>query len=137
LDRAARLAPWRRQQVAMEPVEPKLSAHNAEEEPWRLRRLIRTDGRARELLRMVTLPAADSESSVGELVWAHNVLRLHDERGTLQLHVSSDLPAGPWLGLIAMVALRAWDSEDESSIAFFVDGAEIEWPSEILQSPPG
>jgi hypothetical protein len=121
----------------MEPVEPKLSAHNADEEPWRLRRLIRTDGRARELLRMVTLPATDSESSVGELVWAHNVQKLHDDRGTLQLHVSAELPAGPWLGLIAMVALRAWDSEDESSIAFFVDDAEIAWPSEILQSPPG
>ena len=121
----------------MEPVEPKLSAHNAEDEPWRLRRLIRTDGWARELLRMVTLPAAESESSVGEMVWAHNVQRLHDDRGTLQLHVSPELPASPWLGLIAMVALRAWDSEDESSIAFFVDDAEIEWPSEILQSPPG
>jgi hypothetical protein len=36
-----------------------------------------------------------------------------------------------------MVALRAWDSEDESTIAFFVDDQEIEWPSEILQSPPG
>lgn len=116
----------------MEPVEPALSAHNAEQEPWRLRRLIRTDGRARELLRMVTLPAEDSESSVGEQVWAQHVLRLHDERGTLQLHVSPGLPGSPWLGLIAMVALRAWDSEDEADIAFFVDGAEVEWPRAVL-----
>ncbi len=121
----------------MEPVEPLLTAHNAEEEPWRLRRLIRTDGRARELLRMVTLQPADSESSMGELVWAHNVQRLHDDRGTLQLHVSADLPASPWLGLIAMVALRAWDSEDENTIAFFVGDTEIAWPSEALLKAPG
>jgi hypothetical protein len=120
----------------MEPVEPKLSAHNAEEEPWRLRRLIRTDGRARELLRMVTLHRADSENSVGELVWAHHVERLHDDRGVLQLHVSAALPNSPWLGLIAMVALRAWGSEDETAITFFADGQEIAWPGEALVNVP-
>jgi hypothetical protein len=116
----------------MEPVEPALSAHNSDQEPWRLRRLIRTDGRARELLRMVTLPADDSENSVGERIWAQHVLRLHDDRGVLQLHVSADLPRSAWLGLIAMVALRAWDSEDEGEIAFLVDGAEVPWPREAL-----
>ncbi len=116
----------------MEPVEPKLSAYHAEEEPWRMRRLIRTDGRARELLRMVTLQSAESESSMGELVWAHHVERLHDERGTLQVHVSAELPGSPWFGLIAMVALRAWDSEDEAEIAFLVAGKAVEWNREAL-----
>lgn len=112
----------------MEPNEPLLSAYNADEEPWRLRRLARTDGRVRELLRLATPEAPDSESSLGEQVWSRHVARLHDERGTLQAHVSATLANSAWLPAIALLLARAWEGEDEQEIEFVVEGEPLPWP---------
>ncbi len=77
----------------MVPIEPAFSAYNNDEEHWRLVRLIRTDGRVRELLRILTPDADELEGSLGERIWTAHVARLHDERGTLQAHVSAGLGA--------------------------------------------
>lgn len=119
----------------MEPIEPQFSAYNAEEEPWRINRLVRTDGRVRELMRMLTPETADSESSIGEQVWTRHVMRLHDERGTLQAHVSATLGNSPWLPVMALALARAWDGEDEDQLEFLVDGEPAPWPvANILPS---
>ena len=105
----------------MDPNEPVFTAHNGEAEPWRLRRLIRLDGRVRELLRVSTPESAEAEGCVGEHVWAHHVRRLHDQRGLLQAHVT------------ALILSRAWDGEDEGDIEFLVEGEPLPWPAaEIL-----
>lgn len=120
----------------MVPIEPVFSAHNTEEEPWRIRRLVRTDGRVRELLRILTPDADEAEGSLGERVWAAHVARLHDERGTLQAHVSAGLGASGWLAVMALALARAWDGEDEGEVEFLVEGETIPWPVEaILPSP--
>ena len=107
----------------MRPVYPTMSAHNADEEPWRLARLGRTDGRVRELLRILTREASDDESSIGEGVWARHVLGLHDERGTLMPRITPALANSSWLPVIGAVVGRAWNGEDEHSVAFQVDGS--------------
>jgi hypothetical protein len=106
------------------PVYPAMSAHNGDEEPWRLERLARTDGRVRELLRILTREAPDDESSLGEGVWARHVLALHDERGTLISRITPGLAASSWLPVIGAVVSRAWNGEDEGSVAFRVMGTE-------------
>ena len=108
----------------MRPVYPAMSAHNADEEPWRLERLARTDGRVRELLRILTREAPDDESSMGEGVWAKHVLALHDERGTLIARITPELAASSWLPVIGAVVSRAWNGEDEGSVAFQVTGED-------------
>lgn len=100
-----------------------MSAHNADEEPWRLERLARTDGRVRELLRILTREAPDDESSLGEGVWAKHVTAMHDDRGTLIARISPTLAASSWLPVIGAVVGRAWNGEDEGSVAFRVDGS--------------
>ena len=40
-----------------------------EEEPWRLTRLVRTDARVRELLRILTPEEPEGDASVGERIW--------------------------------------------------------------------
>jgi hypothetical protein len=112
----------------MEPKEPAFSAYDADEEPWRIARLIRTDGRVRELFRVATPDSADSPSSVGEHVWSEHVSRLHDERGTLQAHVSATLANSAWLAVIALVLSRAWNGEDEAEVEFLVEGEPLPWP---------
>ena len=112
----------------MEPNEPAFTAYDAEEEPWRISRLIRTDGRVRELLRVATPEADDAASSVGERVWSTHVSRLHDERGTLQAYVSATLGGSAWLAVIALVLSRAWNGEDEGEVDFMVDGEPMPWP---------
>ena len=120
----------------MVPIEPDFTAHNAKEEPWRLARLIRTDGRVRELLRILTPELAEEEGSQGERIWTSHVLRLHDARGTLQAHVSAALGASAWLPVMALALARAWDGEDEAEVEFLVEGETIPWPIEsILASP--
>lgn len=100
-----------------------MSAHNTDEEPWRLERLARTDGRVRELLRILTRESSADESSLGEGVWVRHVLGLHDQRGTLTLRVTSSLAGSSWLPVIGAVAGRAWNGEDEGSVAFQIDGS--------------
>lgn len=100
-----------------------MSAHNATEEPWRLERLARTDGRVRELLRIMTREAPDDESSLGEGVWARHVSALHDDRGTLIVRISGQLAASSWLPVLGAVVGRAWNGEDEGSVAFQVIGS--------------
>ncbi len=112
----------------MEPREPAFTAYDADEEPWRIARLIRTDGRVRELLRVASPEAADSPSSVGEAVWTAHVTRLHDERGTLQAHVSAALGGSAWLPVVALVLSRAWGGEDEAEVEFLVEGEPLPWP---------
>ena len=117
----------------MDPTEPIFTAHNSEAEPWRLRRLVRIDGRVRELLRVATPEAEETEGCVGEHVWAQHVRRLHDQRGLLQAHVTARLGNSAWLSVIALVLSRAWDSEDEGDIEFLVEGEPLPWPAaEIL-----
>ena len=106
----------------MRPVYPAMSAHNAEEEPWRLDRLARTDGRVRELLRILTRESEADETSLGEGVWVRHVSALHDERGTLVVRISDVLARSTWLPVIGAVVGRAWNGEDEGSVAFQVDG---------------
>ncbi len=106
----------------MQPTEPELSAYNADEEPWRLRRLARTDGRVRELLRVLTRERGGDVSSVGEDVWARHVRTLHDNRGTLEVVVTAALVRSPWFPLIAAAVARAWDGEDEPAVAFRAEG---------------
>ena len=112
----------------MDPREPAFTAHNAEEEPWRLRRLVRVDGRVRELLRIATPEATDSEVSLGEQVYARHVTALHDSRGTLAVHVTSALGTSAWLAVLALVIARAWDGEDEREVEFLVEGEPLPWP---------
>lgn len=120
----------------MEAKVPEFSAHNTEEEPWRIVRLIRTDGRVRELLRILTEEPADAESSLGEQVWSRHVHHMHDERGTLQLHVSAELGASGWLSIMALAAARAWDGEDESEVEFLVEHETIPWPLDAILVQP-
>ncbi len=118
----------------MRPVYPTMTAHNAGEEPWRLDRLARTDGRVRELLRILTREAPDDESSLGEGVWVRHVTALHDDRGTLVAHISRSLADSSWLPVIGAVVSRAWNGEDEGSVAFQVIGSKAPIPlSDILQ----
>lgn len=100
-----------------------MSAHNTDEEPWRLDRLARTDGRVRELLRILTRESPVDESSLGEGVWVRHVLALHDERGTLMARITPALAGSSWLPVIGAVVGRAWNGEDEGSVAFQVDGS--------------
>jgi len=105
-----------------------MTAHNASEEPWRLARLARTDGRVRELLRILTREAPDDESSLGEGVWVRHVTAMHDDRGTLVAHISGTLAASSWLPVIGAVVGRAWNGEDEGSVAFKVQGGATLMP---------
>jgi hypothetical protein len=120
----------------MVPIEPEFSAYNTDEEPWRIARLIRTDGRVRELLRILTPEAAETEGSLGERIWTGHVMRLHDERGTVQAHVSAALGASGWLSVIALALARAWDGEDEAEVEFLVEGESIPWPVEAILPAP-
>ncbi|WP_043344949.1 hypothetical protein [Belnapia moabensis] len=112
----------------MIPIEPKFTTYNTAEEPWRVARLIRTDGRARELLRIITGEAVEGVGSEGEQIWTQHVLRLHDERGTLCVHITAALGASGWLSVIASVLARAWDGEDEGDVDFFVEEETVPWP---------
>ena len=107
----------------MRPVYPAMSAHNAADEPWRLDRLARTDGRVRELLRILTRESPEDESSLGEGVWVRHVTGLHDERGTLMARITPVLAGSSWLPVIGAVVGRAWNGEDEGSVAFQVEGS--------------
>lgn len=121
--------------TALRPVYPTMTAHNASEEPWRLDRLARTDGRVRELLRILTREAPDDESSLGEGVWVRHVTAMHDDRGTLVAHVSKALADSAWLPVIGAVLSRAWNGEDEGSVAFQVLGqSEVIPLGDILQA---
>jgi hypothetical protein len=120
----------------MIPIEPAYTAYNTEEEPWRIARLIRTDGRVREMLRILTPEAADSVGSQGELVWTRHVSRLHDDRGTLQAHVTAALGTSAWLAVIGLALSRAWDGEDEAEVEFLVEGESIPWPLEAILGEP-
>jgi hypothetical protein len=118
------------------PASPVFSAHNDDEEPWRLTRLIRTDARVRELLRVLTPEEGEGSASVGERIWIRHVMQLHDDRGRLRAHVSEALGSSGWLAVIALALARAWDSEDESDIDFMVEGEPIAWPISNVLSPP-
>ncbi|GGC53514.1 hypothetical protein GCM10011504_34840 [Siccirubricoccus deserti] len=120
----------------MVPIEPEYTAYNTEEEPWRLARLIRTDGRVREMLRILTAEAMDNVGSQGELIWTRHVRRLHDDRGTLQAHVTAALGGSAWLAVIALALSRAWDGEDEAEVEFLVEGEPIPWPLEAILGEP-
>lgn len=120
----------------MVPIEPEYSAYNPGEEPWRIARLIRTDGRVREILRILTTEVPDGEGSEGERIWARHVRRLHDERGTLCAHVSASLGASGWLPVIALALARAWDGEDEGEVDFIVEGETIPWPLKSILIEP-
>lgn len=120
----------------MVPIEPDYTAHNTAEEPWRIARLIRTDGRVRELLRIMTREVSDGEGCEGERIWAAHVRRLHDERGTLCAHVSAALGASGWIGVIALALARAWASEDEMEVVFIVQDETIPWPLDSILVEP-
>lgn len=120
----------------MLPTAPVFSSHNDEEEPWRLTRLIRTDARVRELLRILTPEEETGDASVGERIWTRHVMQLHDDRGRLRVHVSEALGNSSWLAVIALALARAWNSEDESEIDFMVEGEPIAWPIANVLSPP-
>ena len=85
---------------------------------------------------MATLADEVSESAVGEVTWARHVLRLHDERGELQVHVTPALAASRWLELVGLVALRAWAGEDETEVAFFAEGRRLAWDAAALKQAP-
>jgi hypothetical protein len=116
----------------MVPIEPAYTTYNTEEEPWRVARLTRTDGRIRELLRIITAAAAVGEGSQGEQIWTSHVRRLHDDRGTLQVHITEALAGSAWLVVIGLVLSRAWDGEDEAEVEFLVKGEPILWPLETI-----
>lgn len=120
----------------MIPAEPDYTAYNASDEPWRIARLIRTDGRVRELLRMLTSETATGVGSEGERIWAAHVIRLHDDRGRLEAHCSAALGASAWLPVIALALARAWDGEDEQEVAFMVEGETIPWPLDSILLEP-
>jgi hypothetical protein len=120
----------------MIPAEPDCTAYNAAEEPWRIVRLIRTDGRVRELLRMLTPESLVGEGSEGERIWASHVIRLHDERGRIEAHCSAALGTSSWLPVIALALARAWDGEDEREVAFLVEGETIPWPLDSILLEP-
>jgi hypothetical protein len=120
----------------MLPIEPEYTAYNATEEPWRIARLIRTDGRVRELLRIMTAESAEGEGTAGEQIWTAHVRRLHDDRGTLSAHVTAALGHSGWLGVIALALSRAWESEDEAEVEFIVEGETIPWPLESILTQP-
>ena len=120
----------------MLPTAPLFSAHNDEEEPWRLTRLVRTDARVRELLRILTPQEDSGDATVGERIWTRHVMQLHDDRGRLRAHVSEALGSSGWLAVIALALSRAWDSEDESDIDVMVEGEPIAWPIGNVLSPP-
>ena len=121
----------------MRPVYPAMSAHNDSEEPWRLERLARLDGRVRELLRILTREAPDDESSLGEGVWAKHVSALHDDRGTLVVRMSARLAASSWLPVLGAVVGRAWNGEDEGSVAFQVEGSVTVMALADILAPEG
>lgn len=114
-----------------------MSAHNTSDEPWRLERLARTDGRVRELLRILTREAPDDESSLGEGVWAKHVSALHDDRGTLVVRMSSRLAASSWLPVLGAVVGRAWNGEDDGSVAFQVEGSTTVMALSDILAPDG
>jgi len=120
----------------MVPIEPEYSSHNTEEEPWRIVRLIRTDGRVRELLRIITGEVDEGEGSEGERIFTHHVRRLHDDRGTLGVHVSTALAETGWLAVLALALARAWDGEDEGDVEFLVEGETIPWPLKSILIEP-
>ena len=120
----------------MVPIEPEYSAHNMEEEPWRIARLIRTDGRVRELLRILTAEVPDGEGSLGERIWTRHVRRLHDDRGRLCAHVTASLGSSGWLPVLALALARAWDGEDEAEVDFIVEGETIPWPLDSILIEP-
>lgn len=115
----------------MEPRSPALTAH-ASDEPWRLSRLARLDGRVREIMRVLTREPSSGVSSLGEVVWAHGVTRLHDDRGTLVAHVTAHLAVSPWLGVVAAVVARAWDGEDEREVMLHLPDGRVRSVEEIL-----
>ena len=115
----------------MEPRQPTLTAYT-EEEPWRLNRLARVDGRVREIMRVLTREPAGGISSLGEVVWAHGVTRLHDDRGTLVAHVTAQLAVSPWLGVVTAVIARAWDGEDERDVMLHLPDGRVRSVEEVL-----
>ena len=115
----------------MEPRQPALTAYT-EEEPWRLNRLARVDGRVREIMRVLTREPAGGISSLGEVVWAHGVTRLHDDRGTLVAHVTAQLVVSPWLGVVTAVIARAWDGEDEREVVLHLPDGRVRSVEEVL-----
>ena len=120
----------------MLPTAPVFSAHNDEEEPWRITRLVRTDGRVRELLRILTPEERSGDATVGERIWTSHVVQLHDDRGHLRVHVTEALGSSGWLAVIALALARAWDGEDESEIEFMVEGEPVSWPLSNVLTPP-
>jgi hypothetical protein len=114
----------------MQPPTPEISAHNAEEEPWRLARLHRADGRARDMMRIATEEPSEFEPSTGERIWSQHVLRLHDDRGVLQLHVTPELHSSAWLSVVALVASRAWGGEEENEVELLLGEDLLPWPLE-------
>jgi hypothetical protein len=115
---------------------PNMTSHNSAEEPWRLIRLARLDGRLREMMRMLTSELDEAVGPVGELVWSRYVETLHDDRGTLFVDVASYLEDSPWLVVIAAALQRAWDGEDESSIVFRFPGGNQATIEVVLPPPP-
>ena len=107
----------------MHPGAPALTARGSDQEPWRLHRLHRVDGRVREILRALTRENGAEVNSTGEIVWAEHVTQLREDRGTLEVHVSDALARSTWFSVIAAAAGRAWDGEDESTLCFHVAGA--------------
>ncbi|MBY0335170.1 MAG: hypothetical protein K2X11_01065 [Acetobacteraceae bacterium] len=120
----------------MEPAHPQLSAHNTEDEPWRLARLARVDGRVRELMRTLTEDATDAAAPTGEVVWARHVRRLHDDRGLLIADVSEELADSAWASVVALVLARAWRSEDEQEVALRLPDGLLWRPEEMLPPLP-
>ncbi|WP_426958757.1 hypothetical protein [Muricoccus radiodurans] len=121
----------------MVPRHPRFSSHADAQEPWRRDRLVRMDGRVREILRNITREPDIETGSLGERIWARHVNSLHDERGVLTVGITHALADSTWLAVIAAVLARAWDGEDETEIRFTSpDGRRID-ASRLLAPPPG
>ena len=120
----------------MMPRSPDITAYNSAEEPWRLIRLARLDGRVREVMRMLTCEPSSAAGSAGEIIWSRYVEAIHDDRGTLVVSVTSFLEDSPWLVVLAAVLQRAWDGEDEDSIFFLFPGGNHAPLQAVLPAPP-
>jgi len=70
----------------MLPNAPVFSAHNDEQEPWRITRLVRTDGRVRELLRILTPEEESGDATVGELTAAVDTTQQNVSKHLRVLH---------------------------------------------------
>jgi hypothetical protein len=83
-------------------------------------------------MRVLTREPAAGVSSLGEVVWAHHVTGLHDDRGILVAHISSQLAVSPWLGIVAAALARAWDGEDEREVALRLPDGRLLPAEEVL-----